>query len=101
MPRMENENDKKPSAMRSAYIVGGILAALTFAVLILAVIGAQKVTCEVCMTFNGRTECRAAVGKTPEEAVRTATSNACALLAGGMTDTVSCTSKAPDSAVCN
>lgn len=45
---------------------------------------------EVCMEFRGQSACRTAAGPTREEAIRTATDNACALLASGMTDTIQC-----------
>lgn len=45
---------------------------------------------EVCIEFRGRTACRTAAGPTREDAVRTATDNACALLASGMADTMQC-----------
>ena len=56
--------------------------------------------CEVCITFGGRSECREAYGKTRDEAVRTATDNACAPLAGGMTDSISCSNTTPDRVTC-
>jgi len=52
---------------------------------------------EVCMEYRGRTVCRTAAGATREEAVRTATDNACALLAGGMTDSMQCGRTPPKS----
>ncbi|NIP16049.1 MAG: hypothetical protein GWM88_15480 [Pseudomonadales bacterium] len=53
------------------------------------------------MTFNGRTVCRSAVGKDEREATSTAVQNACALLAGGMTQSIQCQNRAPDSVVCD
>ena len=52
---------------------------------------------EVCMEFNGRDVCRAASGATPELARRTATDNACALIASGMSDSIACTNTQPKS----
>ncbi len=52
---------------------------------------------EVCMEFRGQTICRAASGPTRAEAVRTATDNACGLLASGMTDTIQCGNTPPKS----
>ncbi|MEO5924375.1 MAG: hypothetical protein ABIR70_11165 [Bryobacteraceae bacterium] len=45
---------------------------------------------EVCMVFNGVTNCKIARGATQEDAIRTATSNACGEIAGGVTDTMAC-----------
>ncbi|MCC6538775.1 MAG: hypothetical protein IT162_14565 [Bryobacterales bacterium] len=52
---------------------------------------------EVCIEFNGREACRAASGATPELARRTATDNACALIASGMTDSIACSNTTPKS----
>jgi hypothetical protein len=45
---------------------------------------------EVCMSFNGRTNCSTASGPTPEDAQRTATQAACTLIASGVTDSQAC-----------
>jgi len=45
---------------------------------------------EVCMSFNGQTACRTASADTREHAVRAATSNACSMIASGVTDTMAC-----------
>ena len=52
---------------------------------------------EVCITFNGRSNCRTASGATEEFARRTATSNACAELASGVTDSIGCENTPPTS----
>jgi hypothetical protein len=56
--------------------------------------------CEVCMTFNERQVCRTVTGKTQEEGLRSAIDNACALLAGGVTETLRCTRTLPTKAAC-
>jgi hypothetical protein len=75
----------------------GILAAIATLVLILwSFTSTQtRVTCEVCLTFNGREVCREALGATEEEATRTAVDNACAQVASGMTASVACTTRTP------
>ena len=50
---------------------------------------------EVCMEFNGRSQCRSASAATKEQAQRTATENACAIIASGMTDTIQCGNTPP------
>lgn len=50
---------------------------------------------EVCMEFRGQSACRTASAATPEQARRTATDNACALLASGMSDSIACTNTPP------
>ncbi len=50
---------------------------------------------EVCMEFRGQRACRSASAATPEMARRTATDNACAFLASGMSDSIACTNTPP------
>ncbi len=52
---------------------------------------------EVCMEFEGRTNCRTALGATEELALRAAVDNACAMIASGMTNSMACSGKAPQS----
>jgi len=58
-------------------------------------LGAHRV--EVCITYKGQQSCRVAQGSTQEEAIRQATSNACAFIASGMTDSIACANTTPDS----
>jgi hypothetical protein len=50
----------------------------------------RKNRVEVCMGFQGRTACKIASGENRDEALRTATDNACALIAFGVTDNGQC-----------
>jgi hypothetical protein len=59
-----------------------------------------SVRCEVCMTFRGREVCRAVDGATEDEARQAAVTNACALLASGVTDTIACQGTAPTRQSC-
>ncbi len=80
-------------------------ATLVSILFLLAVLGAlvystmdlQGYSCEVCITFNGRTNCAKASGTSREEAQRTATDTACAPITGGMSETIACSNTAPDS----
>jgi len=60
----------------------------------------SDVECEVCLAFGGREMCRTVKGATEAEAMRGATDNACALLAGGVTDTMRCARTRPTRASC-
>jgi hypothetical protein len=71
--------------------------AVVLAVLIFTTIGTNKFRCEVCITFNGRTACRTAGASTESQAVRTATENACAQIASGVTDSMACENTPPKS----
>lgn len=76
----------------------GIVFALVFAgILTYSMMSLRKHRVEVCIAYNGRTECRVAAGATQDEALRTATDNACALLASGMTDNMACGRTEPKS----
>jgi hypothetical protein len=48
------------------------------------------VRCELCVRFEGREACRAVDAASEDEARRGAQTNACALLASGVTQTMAC-----------
>jgi len=52
---------------------------------------------EVCMEFNGQTNCRTALGANEELALRAAVDLACATISSGMTDSMACSGKRPQS----
>jgi hypothetical protein len=56
-----------------------------------------KYRVEVCVVFQGRTSCRTARADTEEHAMRSAQSNACGLIASGVTDTMQCEHSTPTS----
>lgn len=60
-----------------------------------------KVECEVCVTYEGQTNCGKASSETREGAVRSAVTAACATLAGGMTDTIRCQNTPSDRTTCS
>lgn len=88
------------SVKRGAILLG-IAALATIGLIVMGVRQSMHKNCEVCVTFQGRTECRVAAGATEEEATTTAIQNACAFVAAGMTQTVQCQNRAPDSIVCD
>jgi hypothetical protein len=47
------------------------------------------------MEFQGKQSCRIASGTTKEQALRTASENACAIIASGMTDSMACDRSTP------
>ena len=59
------------------------------------------VRCEVCIRFEGREACRSVDGATADEARRAAVTNACALLASGVTQTMACERTEPSRARCD
>lgn len=79
-----------------------VLAAIIFVVVVVAAIlytslaGANsRYRVEICIAFQGRTECRTARAATREEALRTATDNACSLMASGQSEFERCRNTPP------
>ena len=87
-------------SVKTGVIVLAIFALGTIGLIVMGVRQSMTATCEVCITFQGRNACRAADGATEQEATRTATQNACAFIASGMTQSVQCGNQPPDSVVC-
>lgn len=81
-------------------LVAAAFGAAILLLMLYASLGLSKYTCEVCIEFQGRTECHSAAGTTREEAQRTATESACALLASGMTESIRCSRTPPASVRC-
>lgn len=59
-----------------------------------------QVSCEVCITFRGKTECRTAAGANAAEAQRTATDVACTLMTSGMSEGIACGNTPPTRLMC-
>lgn len=77
-----------------------VVAAIAFVLLVLGVIiyssmNLAKHRLEVCIAFNGRTNCKTASAVTEEFAQQTAVANACGEIAFGVTETVACEHSAP------
>lgn len=88
------------TSMKWTVGVGVLLGLVTMALIVHSAIQGFGILCEVCVTFEGRTQCREAYGPTREEAIRTASENACGLLTSGMTNSIRCGNTRPDSATC-
>jgi hypothetical protein len=85
-----------------AAIIGGSLALATAGLLVISALDSLGATCEVCMTFRGQTQCRTASATTEQEATRTATDNACAVLgARGMALSIECQNTPPAKVTCD
>lgn len=54
-----------------------------------------QVTVEVCVEFNARTNCGTAAAPTEQEAIRTATDNACGTISSGVTESIACSRTPP------
>ena len=82
--------------MSKTTVVSILFLLAVFGALIYSTLDLQGYSCEVCITFNGRTNCAKASGTTREEAQRTATDTACAPITGGMSETIACSNTPPD-----
>jgi hypothetical protein len=71
-------------------IIGVVFVVAAVAFIIYSSMSGAQYRVEVCMTYQGRNSCRTASADTQEHALRSATSNACALIASGVTDTMAC-----------
>jgi hypothetical protein len=81
--------------MSKPVLVGILIVAVILGVLVYSSFNLAKFRVEVCMTFNGQTNCRTAAGSTEEFARRSATTNACAAIASGVTDSIACENTPP------
>lgn len=72
-----------------------VVAAIAFVVVVVAAIaystlGNAQIHCEVCITFNGRTQCGNSASTSREQAERAATDLACNGITSGMTELMQC-----------
>lgn len=81
-----------------------VWVAIAFVVAVIAVIlytsltgSNSKYRVEVCIPFQGQTQCRTARAATRMEALRTATDNACTLMANGQSEFERCRNTPPSS----
>jgi hypothetical protein len=56
--------------------------------------------CNVCVEFNGRSNCASAAGRTAAEATETAHRTACGPVVSGMNETIACDNRVPVSVQC-
>jgi hypothetical protein len=73
---------------------------LFLAFIIYSMMGVAQVSCQVCITFRGRTSCSSARGANANEAQRTATDVACSSIAAGMADSIACGNTPPVRLMC-
>ena len=86
------------STRNKALAAAGTLAFVGY--LLYSTMSLNVFSCDVCIEFKGRTLCRSASGATREEAQRTATDVACALLASTRTEGMACSRTPPKSIEC-
>lgn len=85
----------KPKTLLTIAVILGFVALLTWSTL-----SAQKVTCNVCVEFNGQRNCAKASHENQPEAERAAQTTACGPLAHGMNETIACENREAVSKSC-
>jgi hypothetical protein len=86
--------------MKRGTIITIVLVAAFGALLLFNTLSAQKVECEVCVEFNGRSNCATASHENDAEATRSAQTTACGTLASGMDQSIACDRTPPKSRQC-
>ncbi len=82
-------------------ITGIVFAAAFVSVLVMALMKEAQVECEVCIEFGGGRACRTSIASDRQRAVSGATTAACVVLSGGVTDGIKCSNTPPSSVRCN
>jgi hypothetical protein len=81
--------------MRKPVLAGIIFVLIVLGVIIYSSFNLAKYRLEVCVNFNGKTNCKTASAVSEEFAQQTATANACGEIAFGVTETVACQHSVP------
>ena len=76
--------------MKKPVLAGIIFVLIVLGVIVYSSFNLAKYRLEVCVEFNGRTNCKTASAVSLEFAQQTATANACGEIASGVTETVAC-----------
>jgi hypothetical protein len=96
MRRMKSGSARK----RSGWLLAGVLL-LFIAFIIYRSLHIVGYRCSVCIDFRGQEVCRTVDGPTEREARSGATTNACAFLASGVTDSLACERTMPTKMDCS
>jgi len=78
-------------------VLGVVFVVLVLVFLVYSSMHIAKYRVEVCVAFNGRSDCRTASADTRDHALRSAQSNACALMVSGVTEVMQCEDAKPTS----
>lgn len=81
--------------MKKAALIGIVFVLVVIAAIYYSTANLAAHRVEVCMEFKGLTSCRTASGATEQFALRTATTNACATISSGVTDSIACDQSTP------
>jgi flagellar basal body-associated protein FliL len=81
--------------MSKTVVIGIVFVVVVVAYLAYSSMHIAKYRVEVCVAFHGASQCRTASADSQEHALRSAQSNACALLVSGVTETMQCEHQDP------
>jgi hypothetical protein len=97
---MQRADKAAPPPIRRVGVILTILAILALVLIAWSSTAQGQVTCEVCISYKGGRQCRTAKAPSREEAMRTASDNACTFLAGSMAESINCSNTPPDRVTC-
>ena len=83
--------------MNKTVMIGIVFVLVVLGFLVYSSMHIAQYRVEVCVAFRGTTQCRTASADTQDHALRSAQSNACALIASGVTETMQCERSTPTS----
>ena len=83
--------------MKKTTWIGIAFAAVVLGYLVMSSFQRQAFRCQICITFKGRRDCGTGAAQSESEARRTATTIACAQIAGGVVESNQCENTPPDS----
>jgi hypothetical protein len=86
--------------MSRAGIIGLVLILLVVGFVIVQSLRIETHTCEICMSYQGMSQCRTVSAATIDEARQGAITNACSYISGGVTDSMACGRQTPTSEKC-
>lgn len=90
---------EKRHMKRSRWITIAVVAAVIALFFYMSTARATQ-ECNVCVEFQGRSNCATAAGATVAEATETAHNTACGPVTSGMNETIACGNRAPVSVQC-
>ncbi|MEE9217669.1 MAG: hypothetical protein V3U98_01235 [Acidobacteriota bacterium] len=94
-----SETEARRRAWRSGVLTFAVVAGLVGLVVYLS-FGQARYQCEVWMEYRGHSEHRKAAAATREDSIQSAVTSACATLASGMADSMSCSRTPPSRVEC-
>lgn len=83
--------------MNKTVAIGVVFLVVVLGFLVYSSMHVAQYRVEVCIAFRGANQCRTASADTQDHALRSAQSNACALLTSGVTETMQCERETPTS----